>query len=166
MLSDENPLVHTIRNRLKIKPVEFTKFKLFRAILSKNFPERKIITNLTRLWLSKTDIMCRDTNYSLEFRMSKTKKDICFYATICIKSKNAFKAFSPHFSNRDTFTIQRLYIANSFETLESTCHVALLTTGHCEKVGTMDTLKSGWTLPVSIHSPILKVKNRSMGIIN
>lgn len=91
---------------------------------------------------------------------------ICFYATICIKSKNAFKAFSPHFSNRDTFTIQRLYIVNSFETLESTCHVALLTTGHCEKVGTMDTLKSGWTLPVSIHSPILKVKNRSMGIIN
>ena len=64
-------------------------------------------------------------------------------------------------------------LANSFETLESTCHVALLTTiriieqtGHCEKAGTMDTSKSGRTLHVSIHSSILEVKNRSMGIIN
>lgn len=43
VLSGEYLLVHTIRNRLKKKPVEFTKFKLFRAILTKNCPERTII---------------------------------------------------------------------------------------------------------------------------
>lgn len=63
VLSGKYLLAHTIRNRLEIKPVEFTKFKLFRAILTKNCPDS-----------SKTDIMCRNTNYCLEFRKSKTKK--------------------------------------------------------------------------------------------
>lgn len=47
VLSGKYLLAHTIRNRLEIKPVEFPKFKLFRAILTKNCPDS-----------SKTDIMC------------------------------------------------------------------------------------------------------------
>ena len=65
------------------------------------------------------------------------------------------------------------HFPNSFETLESTCHAAWLTTdgiieqtGQWERVAAMDTVKSGRTSHVSIHSPILKVKNRSMGIFN
>lgn len=74
VLSGEYLLGHTIRNRLKIKPVEFTKFKLFRAILTKIVPKEQLSINLAPLWLSKTDIMCQNTNYCLEFRTSNTKK--------------------------------------------------------------------------------------------
>lgn len=54
-LSGENLLVHTTRNRFKIKLVEFTKFKLFRAILTKIVPKEQLSTNRAPLWLSKTD---------------------------------------------------------------------------------------------------------------
>ena len=72
-------------------------------------------------WATRFSNKCFFHSSFSNFIATSFWREIYFHATICMKSKNVFKAFSPYFSNRDTFTIQRLYIKISLCFSTSNC---------------------------------------------